>query len=306
MTKTFYKLGLFLIFIPAFLFGQNPPPAQAKYTNTPPVIDGNLDDAAWKEAEFLSDFRQNFPTDTLPAQYPTQIRFLFDDTYLYIAIQAKSSGSNFVARSLKRDFRGSTTDNVSFFFDTFMDGVNAYQFGVNPYGAQRESLVSDGGIDRNSFNPDWDVKWFSEGHIEGDSYVAELAIPFYSLKYPEGCTQWKMQAYRFDLQNNERSTWSRIDQNQLLSNLGYLGVLNFDHPLPKNNNTSYFIPYVNFARSKDFELDTPRTDDTKVGFDVKIPVGSQMNLDLTLNPDFSNVEVDDLINNISRFEVSLP
>ena len=220
MTKTFYKHGLFLFFIPAFLFGQTPPPAQAKYTNTPPVIDGNLDDAAWKKAELLSDFRQNFPTDTLPAQHPTDIKFLFDDTYLYIAIRAQSSGDNFVARSLKRDFRGSTTDNVSFFFDTFMDGVNAYQFGVNPYGAQRESLVSDGGIERNSFNPDWDVKWFSEGHIEGDSYVAELAIPFYSLKYPEGCTQWKMQAYRFDLQTNERSTWSRIDQNQLLSNLG--------------------------------------------------------------------------------------
>ena len=106
MTKTFYKLGLFLIFIPAFLFWQTPPPAQAKYTNTPPVIDGNLDDEAWKKAKLLSDFRQNFPTDTLPAQHPTDIKFLFDDTYLYIAIRAQSSGDNFVARSLKRDFRG--------------------------------------------------------------------------------------------------------------------------------------------------------------------------------------------------------
>ena len=297
---------ILLAYCPELLIAQDKPQATAFYTENPPKIDGNITDEVWGKAKVLSHFRQNFPTDTLPAQYPTHIRFLFDDTYLYISIEAKSSGSNFVATSLKRDFRGSTTDNVSFFFDTFMDGVNAYQFGVNPYGAQRESLVSDGGIDRNSFNPNWDVKWFSEGHIQGDTYVAELAIPFYSVKYPEGCTQWNMQAYRFDLQTNERSTWSRIDQNQLLSNLGYLGVLTFDRPLPKNNNTSYFIPYVNLSRAHDFQADQPRTDDAKVGFDVKIPIGSQMNLDLTLNPDFSNVEVDDLINNISRFEVSLP
>ena len=254
---------ILLVLSPRIIWAQDKPVAIAHYTEIAPKIDGNISDKAWEQAQVLSGFRQNFPTDTLAAEYPTYIKFLFDDEYLYVSIKAKSSGSQFVATSLKRDFRGSTTDNVSFFFDTFTDGVNAYQFGVNPYGAQRESLVSDGGINRDSFNPNWDVKWFSEGHIEGDSYVAELAIPFYSLKYPEGCTQWHIQAYRFDLQTNERSTWSRIDQNQLLSNLGYLGVLKFDRPLPKNNNTSYFIPYVNFARSKDFELDPKASDDTK-------------------------------------------
>jgi len=306
---TLSKIGavtMLVLLTPVEFFGQNPPHATARFTETPPIIDGMLNDKQWLDTEALSHFRQNFPTDTLAAQYPTEVRFLFDETYLYIGIKATGADQSFVATSLRRDFRGTTTDNVSFFFDTFQDGVNAYQFGVNPYGAQRESLVSDGGTDRNSFNPDWDVKWFSEGHIEGNTYVAELAIPFYSLKYPEGCTQWNMQAYRFDLQSNERSTWSRIDQNQLLSNLGYLGVLHFDRPLPKNNNTYYFIPYVNLNQSKDYESKTPLERDTKVGFDVKIPVGSKMNLDLTLNPDFSNVEVDDIINNISRFEVSLP
>ena len=280
--------------------------ALAKFTDQAPIIDGYMEEAIWSMADSLDHFTQNFPTDTLPAQYPTQVKFLYDDQFLYIGIVAKSNGNNFVSTSLRRDFRGSTTDNVSFFFDTFQDGVNAYQFGVNPYGAQRESLVSDGGIDRNSFNPNWDVKWFSEGHIEGDVYVAELAIPFYSLKYPDGCTQWNLQAYRFDLQTNERSTWSRVDQNQLLSNLGYLGVLHFEKPLPKNNSTNYFIPYLNTSRAQNFESDEEAKSQIKAGFDVKIPIGTQMNLDLTLNPDFSNVEVDDLINNISRFEVSLP
>ncbi len=301
----------FLLCLTAFLgpnalFAQNKKQAFAKHITDSPIIDGYLDEDIWKEATPLQNFTQNFPTDTLPAKHQTMVKFLYDDQFLYIGIVAKSSGEDFVVSSLRRDFRGGTTDNVSFFFDTFQDGVNAYQFGVNPYGAQRESLVSDGGINRSSFNPNWDVKWFSDGHIDGDTYIAEIAIPFYSLKYPEGCTQWNIQAYRFDLQSNERSTWSRVDQNQLLSNLGYLGVLNFERPLPKNNSTYYFIPYANLARAKDYNTDTPMTRDTKVGFDVKVPIGTQMNLDLTINPDFSNVEVDDLINNISRFEVSLP
>ncbi|NBT88050.1 MAG: hydrolase, partial [Flavobacteriaceae bacterium] len=102
MNKANFTPLLFLFFIPLILFGQNAPNAEARYTNKPPVIDGNLNDEAWINAQTISHFRQNFPTDTLPAQYPTYIKFLFDDTYLYIAIQAKSSGTDFVATSLKR------------------------------------------------------------------------------------------------------------------------------------------------------------------------------------------------------------
>ncbi len=298
-------LGFFL-FICFAAFSQNTPKAKATYIEQSLTIDGVLDEPAWLKAEPLSAFHQNFPTDTLMAQYPTEIKILFNKTFLYIGIVAESSAKDFVVASLKRDFQGSATDNVSFFFDTFQDGVNAYQFGVNPYGAQRESLVSGGGIDRNSFNPDWDVKWYADGHIQGNQYVAEIAIPFVSVKYPEGCTQWNFQAYRFDLQTNERSTWSRVDQNQMLSHLGYLGVLEFDRPLLKNNTANYVIPYTNLSSAQDFENDQPQTSDLKFGADIKVPIGNKMNLDLTINPDFSNVEADNLINNITRFEVSLP
>lgn len=305
MRRALQVISVFLL-LHNVVQGQEVRKAKAIFTEESLKIDGVLDEDSWQRAVPLHEFYQNFPTDTLMAQYPTQIKILFNNTFLYIGIVAESKDKDFVVASLKRDFRGSSTDNVSFFFDTFQDGVNAYQFGVNPYGAQRESLVSDGGISRQSFNPDWDVKWYSEGHIEGNRYVAEMAIPFVSVKYPEGCTQWNFQAYRFDIQSNERSTWSRVDQNQLLSHLGYLGVLEFDRPLSKNNTANYLIPYSTLSRAQDFENDQPRTSDLKFGADVKIPIGNKMNLDLTINPDFSNVEADNLINNITRFEISLP
>lgn len=270
------------------------------------LLDGILDEAVWDLADSASDFWQLFPTDSLKAQDITEVKLLYNDTHIYIGATAKSSvGGDFIVSSLRRDYSARSNDNVTVLFDTFRDGQNAFLFGVNAYGVQREGLVSERGASINGFNLTWDIKWQSASKKYDDRFVLEIAIPFTSLKYPEGSQKWGFQSYRYDLQKNERSIWTNVDQNQIPINIGYYGEMVFEEPLKKNRTPLYLIPYINGLTSKEFA--TNRSDNTfSTGGDLKVAVGTGLNLDVTLNPDFSNVEVDDVITNLTRFEISLP
>ena len=268
-------------------------------------LDGILDEVIWDQAEIATDFWQMFPTDSLRSTNTTTVKLLYDDTHIYIGAKAIGIGADFMVSSLKRDFSARSNDNVTFLFDTFRDGQNAFLFGVNAYGVQREGLISDRGVAISGFNLTWDIKWLAESTINGDSFTIEIAIPLNSIKYPEGSQRWGFQSYRYDMQSNERSSWSPVPQNQIPVNLGFLGELVFEKPLSKNKTPLYLIPYTNILSSNDFSAN-PTSNSITLGGDLKIAVGNGLNLDVTLNPDFSNVEVDNIITNLTRFEISLP
>ncbi len=266
------------------------------------VLDGKLSEAVWSQVEEGADFKQFFPTDSVEATYPTQIKILYSETTLYVGIVAYSANGNYVVSSLKRDFSALSNDNVSLLFDTFNDGTTAYFFGVTPYGVRREGLVSEGG---SNFNNTWDVKWQAEATRFDDHFVIEVAIPFTSLKFLDGATKWRFRSYRWNNQSNEQSTWVRVPQNQMLSSLAYMGELHFEKPLSKSRTPLAVIPYVNALTERDYNLEKGSSD-FKMGGDAKVAVGNGMNLDLTFNPDFSTVEVDDIFTNLTRFELRLP
>ena len=268
-------------------------------------LDGSLNEAVWSEAESATNFWQMFPTDSLRSINETQVKLLYDDTHIYIGGYAKGVDKNFMVSSLRRDFSARSNDNITVLFDTFRDGQNAFLFGVSAYGVQREGLISDRGITINGFNLTWDIKWKAETIREDDYFSIEMAIPLNSLKYPEGSKSWGFQSYRYDMQTNERSSWSSVPQNQIPINLGFIGEIVFEEPLSKNKTPLYLIPYINGLSSNNFD-DTPQSNSAVFGGDLKIAVGNGLNLDITLNPDFSNVEVDNIITNLTRFEISLP
>lgn len=276
-----------------------------KYVTEVPIIDGILDETFWETADGPRDFQQYFPTDSILAEQPSQIKMVVSSTHLYIGLTVTSVGSNWITPSLKRDFRASNGDSMSLVFDTFNDGTNAFLFGINPYGVRREVLISGGGSDLRGFNTSWDVKWKGESKIHGNYYTSEMAIPLSSFKFKDGETKWRFQSYRFDMQTNERSTWHRVPQGQFLVSLAFMGDMHFEKPLKKSKTPFALIPYVNAISEKDFESDKSNTN-LKVGGDAKIAIGNGMNLDITVNPDFSNVEVDNIITNLTRFELSLP
>ena len=288
------------------LFSQSDPKSfTVKYIDDIIKVDGIMDESVWENAERASDFHQYFPSDTTLAFQQTDIKMLYNNTTLYVGIKLNTEGDNYVIPSLQRDYRAGGNDNISLMFDTFNDGTNAFLFGMNPYGVRREALISNGGSGPSGFTTSWDVKWKGETKIYEGYYICELAIPLTSFKFRQGETKWRFNSYRFDMQSNETSSWMKIPQNQLVYSLAFMGDMIFEKPLGKSRTPMALIPYINGILAKDYE-NNEEFNNFNVGGDAKISIGNGMNLDVTLNPDFSNVQVDNVIVNLSRFQVALP
>lgn len=301
------RLALFVTLITAYLsFSQTATKTiYVKYIDNPITIDAILDEPEWQEAIPATNFWEYFPTDTLQAKQQVEIKMLFDDKNLYVGMKVNSLNNDYIIPSLRRDFRASGNDNISLIFDTFNDGSNAFFFGTNPYGVLREALISGGGTELRGFNTNWDTKWIGESAIHDNYYIVEWMIPLSAFKYREGETKWRFNSYHFDTKGNERNTWINIPQNQNIFSLAYMGDMIFERPLGKSKSPISIIPYVNGRIGEDFE-NSKNISDLKFGGDAKFTIGNSMNLDVTINPDFSQVEVDQLVTNLSRFEVSLP
>jgi len=315
MVKTLTFLALFFTSIvfygqsnikSSLYYGQNKTKSFiVKHVNKIIVPDGVLDEPIWETANSANNFWEYFPLDSIQARQQTDIKMLYDDNNLYIGITVYALGKDYAIQSLKRDYRAGNSDNITLLFDTFSDATNAFLFGINPYGVRREGLVSGGGQDFRNFTTTWDVKWKGDSKIYHSWYTAEMVIPLTSFKFKEGETKWRFNSYRFDSQSNETSTWMNIPQNQSMAGLTFMGDMVFEKPLGKSKTPLALIPYVNSSILKDFEEDNT-TNKLSVGGDAKVSIGNSMNLDITVNPDFSQVEVDDQVTNLTRFEVSLP
>ncbi len=303
MTKKILIL-IILLFVSSSVFAQKKE-FMVKWTDQEIQLDGVLSESFWAEVDPAKDFWQYFPTDSLQSTSQTEIKMLFNEKYLYVGIIVYAFGKDYVIPSLRRDFSARGNDNINLLFDTFKDGNNAFFFGSNPEGVQRDALISGGGADFSGFRTTWDVKWENASKIYEDYYIAEMKIPMSSFKFREGDTKWRFNSYRFDTQSNEWSTWSNIPQNQHITNLAFMGDMIFEKPLGKSKPPFSIIPYTLGDLTKDFSNNSTKAN-IKFGGDVKIPIGTSLNLDLTVNPDFSQVEVDELVINLTRFEIFLP
>ena len=307
-----FKEWLFLVSLlfPIVVLAQNEetPSIDVLYTNSPITLDGALDEAIWQRTVPGTNFWQWFPTDTIRAQHQTEVYMAYDDQNLYVAIKCYAEGGDFATASLKRDYRASDgSDNITLVFDPFRDQTNAFVFGINPYGVQREALISGGGRQREDFNTSWDNRWFSAAQTYEEYWTGEFIIPFTTLRYRKGEKVWYFNSYRFDTQTNERSTWIKIPRNQMVMARAFNGEMIFEKPLSKPGSNISLIPYVLGGSTQDFEAGETKPNIARnIGGDMKIAVTPSLNLDLTVNPDFSQVEVDRQVTNLDRFEIFFP
>jgi Domain of unknown function (DUF5916) len=303
-----FILTTYLLFLPLLHFSQTP--AFDVYTLQEKIkIDGILEEEIWKKTPQVQRFWQYFPKDTVKAQYLTEVWLAYDKQNLYIAARCQTSGRNYVVPSLRRDYRAGGNDNISFLLDTFDDRTNAFLFGMNPLGVMREATISNGGQnpDPQYFSTAWDNKWNGESKIYDKYWTTEVVIPLTTLRFKEGSTRWNFNCYRFDMQTNEQQTWMQIPQNQVVFNLAFMGQMNFPQPLGKPGANLSVIPYVYAGSLRDFEVPQRSTGEKfSTGLDAKIGLTAGLNLDLTVNPDFSQVEADRQIINLSRFDISYP
>ncbi len=269
-------------------------------TSLPVVIDGVADDAAWKETEVADDFYMVLPMDTGKANEPSEIRMTYDDKNLYlVATFYHNTPGSYYVESLRRDFAFGKNDNFLLFIDPFNNQTTGFSFGSNAAGAQWDGTMFAGG----SVDLNWDSKWVSEVTQDDEKWVFEMALPFKSIRYKEGVKQWGINFSRLDLKTGEKSSWTPIPRQFPTASLAYTGVLIWDQPPPPQGANFSLIPYVlggsaNTVTGTDY--------DVKAGGDVKLSITTSLNLDLTANPDFSQVEVDRQVTNLDRFELFFP
>ena len=294
------------LFFSLTLRGQEPKSILVRTTKEPIHIDGVMDEPAWQRADTITDFWLWFPDDTSRAKYQTQIFMLRDAKNIYVAAKCFAVGDDYIIPGLRRDFRAGGNDNVSLLFDTFNDETNAFLFGLNPLGVQREALISSGGLELENFATAWDNVWEGDAKIYEGYYLCEFSIPFRTLRYNEGVNEWNFNSYRFDAQYNEQSTWNRIPRNQWIFSLAHMGKIIWEDPLPKSGANISLIPYVRGGVSKD-QPGAALSTEGSIGMDAKVAVTPGLNLDLTVNPDFSQVESDEPQVTVNeRFEVQYP
>ena len=298
-------LTIFL-FKSLFCFTQNEKEFIIKNIESDINIDGIGNEKDWDIAEWQSEFWLWRPNDSLKAEKQTRFKILKNQKNLYILVESLTDGINFTTPSLKRDFSSYGAEFITLLFDTFSDGTNAFSFSTNPLGLKNEGLISGGNQEyRTDRNYTWDTKWFVESKVYEDRYSVEIQIPFASFFYNNRDSSWRFNIYRGNRQNNEYSVWVKTPQNQLIGNLGFMGKMIFEKPLKKARNPISLIPYISGITQKDF-LNQSSNLNTDIGGDAKIPIGNALNLDLTFNPDFSQVEADDQIVNLTRFAIALP
>ena len=266
------------------------------------VVNGVLDEGSWKVADIAKDFFRVLPMDTGYAETKTEVMMTYDDKNFYMAIICWDPlpGDNIIA-SLRRDFEFGKNDNFLVFIDPFQDKTNGFSFGSSAAGAQWDGLQSDGG----NVGLEWDNKWESMLVKEDGRHIHEFAIPFKTIRYKKGIDRWGINFSRLDIKRNEKSAWAPVPRQFPTASLAFAGSLQWDEPPPPAGPNISLIPFITSQILKETE-----TSDTQyefdAGLDAKIGITSSLNLDLTINPDFSQVEVDRQITNLSRFELFFP
>ncbi|TLP79185.1 DUF5916 domain-containing protein [Maribacter sp. ACAM166] len=267
------------------------------------VIDGIGNDEAWSSAEEANDFFMVLPMDDRKATEPTTIKMTYDEKNIYLlATFYNATKADYFVESLRRDFSFGKNDNFLLFLDPFNNQTTGFSFGSNAYGAQWDGTMYDGSkIDLN-----WDSKWISKVTRDEKKWVFEMAVPFKSIRYEEGVKEWGINFSRLDLKSSEKSSWTPIPRQFPTASLAYTGTLVWDTPPPAPGTNFSIIPYVLGDVKQNLEVGGDVKTTGKIGGDVKFSLTSSLNLDLTVNPDFSQVEVDRQVTNLDRFELFFP
>ena len=281
------------------------PSITIKKTTEKITLDGQLNEAVWSQLDRGSQFYISIPIDTAYAKSKTEVMVTYDDKNIYVAaICYDEIPGDYVIQSLKRDFSYPRSDAFSVILNPFNDKTNGFSFAVNPKGVQREGTIVNGGD--FGVTTAWDNLWYSKVSYGEGKWFVEIAIPFNSVRFAEGSTEWGINFTRNDLKRNESSSWASVPRNFNIATLNYCGKLIWDKPLEKPKKYVAIIPYLSGGLSKDYEAATDAKPIGNAGLDAKIAVSSSLQLDLTVNPDFSQVEVDRQQTNLSRFSLFFP
>lgn len=281
------------------------PAIEAVHVDRPIVIDGYLDDPAWSEAN-LSDevWIQTNPDLGMPASEPTELRVVYDDEALYIgAVLYDVHTDRLSIPGLEQDFDTPNADIFGIAIDTYHDRQNGFLFAVNPAGAIWDAQAFN---DQRDLVPAWEGIVDVRTSVNDSSWIVEMAIPFATLRFnPDEDDQiWGVNFSRRIRRRNEDAIWAPVPVQYRVYKFSMAGTLEGLRNLPSGRNL-WLKPYALADRLSGLRYGSPDTD-ADVGLDAKWGLTPRMTLDLTVNTDFSQVEVDQEQVNLSRFSLFFP
>jgi uncharacterized protein DUF5916/cellulose/xylan binding protein with CBM9 domain len=277
------------------------PVSSASRITEAPSIDGALDEHVWQEAVPLTGFVQAEPFEGSPASENTEVKILYDDEAIYIGVVLHDRDpSLIVTTDTRRDANLGEMDSFQMIFDTFRDQQNGFVFGTNAAGAQYDAQVRDQGEEEDSWDGSWDVRTSTND----TNWVAEFRIPLRTLRYGPAPQTWGVNFFRNIQRTRERAYWSALPREQSLGRLSSAGELRgLELKTPRNFK---ILPYLVGAANRDFTPGARIDHDYDFGFDSKFGVTPSLNLDVTVNTDFAQVEVDTQQINLTRFNLRFP
>jgi hypothetical protein len=289
-------------------------------TAEPPAIDGELEDPVWRTAALIDAFVQERPVEGAPATERTEVRLAFDSANLYVAVTAYYSDARLIRANLRDRDQTEQDDTVAVLFDPFQDQQRAYLFSVNAYGVQRDAIVQDGGspggrgrgrgccgagaagrgggAGGSGGDASWNALYESAARLGESSWSAEMRIPFKSLRYPARSPgeshQWSFQVQRSIQSKNEQVVWAPISRD-ILGRLGQMGELVGIAAVSLSRNLELQPTFTAAAvgrldgTSGRFVRERTRPE---VGVDLNYGITSNLTANVTVNPEFSQVESD--------------
>ena len=282
-----------------------------------PRIDGVLDDAVWQKAALIEAFTQQEPREGAPATERTEVRIMYDSRSLLIGVHAfDAQPSALVATEMRRDAdRLLDEDNFQVILDTFNDSRNGYMFVTTPLGAKLEQQISEegegntrAGLTNFNVNRNWDGVWDVAARITADGWTAEIAIPLTTVRFADAADQtWGVNFMRNIRRKNEQVFWAPIPKAYTLTRVSMAGAVSGLQGLSHGMDLKvkpYVVGGVRDTRARAGVKTTAFLRD--VGADVKYGVTGGLNLDLTYNTDFAQVEVDEQQVNLTRFSLFFP
>ena len=274
----------------------------ATFTSLAPVIDGSIEDEAWQAGAWDGDFVQFEPINGGAASQKTEFKVLYDDNNIYVAIKAYDTAPDSISRRISRR-DNADGDFVGISFDSYHDLQTAFVFVVNAAGVKNDFVwVSDG----QSEDDTWDPIWYTDASMFEWGWAAELRIPLTQLRFriSDGGV-WGMEVLRQLFRKQEFSVWQHLDRNAsgIVHNFGEMTGLNGIKPRKQADITPFIVGSLEkFEKVEGNPFATGTNWKSNAGLDAKFGITNDMTLDLTVNPDFGQVEADPSVVNLTAYE----
>jgi hypothetical protein len=295
-----------VLLVTLLLTTQDPTRLEARFTEEYPRIDGRLTEAFWRDAPVAADFTQAEPRAGELAERKTEVRVVYTRDRLLIGARLwDDEPSRIVATEYRRDALLQSEDSFEVFLDTFHDRRNAFYFATNAVGARLDGLVRGEGA---ALNFEWDGVWDVAATVDDKGWVVEMSIPFNTLRFDASSENgWGVNFGRKVARTREESYWSPISPDWGFNAQYRVSAYRELHGLEKAEpgGTVKLKPYGLEGASRDFDEAGDELEITG-GLDAKLALSSSLNLDLTVNTDFAQVESDQEQVNLTRFPLFYP